>query len=227
MPTWIWSPTRPSCETWRPTTLSASSTASRCRSSFGSRSGAIHVVPATGGGTPIVPAEGGTVATADGTVKLDFPAGALPVSGDSNHDHRDAGGLAPPDPTQVPGTTFEFGPDGTQFSQPVPLSIAYDPTQLPASVGRAPAPALHARAGIWKLVPGSQVDEALHRVTGSVSHFSTYHVGALPTLGDLTTAGDCGVFMPDVGGLRHRDVLRLRLLHEPVAHPLPRPAGRS
>ena len=30
----------------------------------------------------------------------------------------------------APGTVFDFGPDGTQFAEPVTLTLSYDPSEL-------------------------------------------------------------------------------------------------
>lgn len=151
--------------------------------------GAIHVVPASGGGTSITPAVGGTVATADGGVVLGIPAGALPASGTPTTITVAPVASPPPDPNIVPGTSFEFGPDGTQFSQPVAVRIGYDPARLPGGVPEANLRLFTLMSGTWKLVPRSHVDPASHTVIGEVTHFSDYGVGgAAPVTGFTFTS---------------------------------------
>lgn len=142
--------------------------------------GAINVVPASGGGTSVAPAQGGTVATADGGVALTIPAGALPPSATPTTITVAPAASPAPDPKLVPGTAFDFGPSGTQFSQPVAIKIAYDPASLPAGAAEVRLRLFTSVAGAWQLVPGSRVDPVSHTVTASVSHFSEYVVGSLP-----------------------------------------------
>ncbi len=59
----------------------------------------------------IVSDDGGTVETSDGAVQLTFPAGA--VSGDTEITVEPAADV-PDDAGLVPGTAYDFGPDGTR-----------------------------------------------------------------------------------------------------------------
>ena len=70
---------------------------------------------------------GGEVSLADDAVNLVFPAGAL--SEDVFITAEPATGL-PAGPVPIPGTAFDFGPDGIVFTEPVTLTIAYDPEEL-------------------------------------------------------------------------------------------------
>lgn len=121
------------------------------------------------------PANGGatTISLAGGQVALNIPAGALstpkyitavpattqlPVSG----------------PAVIPGTAWEFGPTGTQFAQPVIMTIAYDPAKLPTGTKES-------ELRIHKLVNGSYVqqnagtvDLVNHTVSAEVTSFSVY-----------------------------------------------------
>ena len=74
----------------------------------------------------MVGAEGGSVETSDKKVNLVIPTGALateltitPLTSLS-------------DPDVVPGTAYDFGPDGTEFFEPVTLTLSYDPSVLAA-----------------------------------------------------------------------------------------------
>ena len=136
--------------------------------------GAVAVV-ASGGSVP-VGIGGGAVTTADGSVSLDFPAGAL--GGTTNIS------VTPvTDPAEGTGPwapVVDLGPDGSSFAQPVTLSIEYKPENLPEGI---PPSALHLvtfdGAG-WAPVPGSTIDSIDNRISASISHFSYYGIGIRP-----------------------------------------------
>ena len=143
--------------------------------------GAIHVIPTGGGGTPITAAEGGTVATADGGVVLQIPAGALPGSTGTTLISVAPVANPSPDPNVVAGTTFAFGPDGTQFGYPVTVQIAYSPAALPPEAPESNLRLFTLTQDGWALVPASHVDQVNHLVIGSITHFSDYALGgAIP-----------------------------------------------
>src|SRR5436853_431556 len=74
--------------------------------------------------TSTVGAGGGTAASADGAVTLTFPPGALAA------DTRI--GIAPraADADAIPGTAWDFTPDGAHFAQPVQVTMRWDPAKL-------------------------------------------------------------------------------------------------
>ncbi len=124
-----------------------------------------------------VESSGGLIVAFDGAVKLEFPPGALSrkttivVSEVSTYP--DAGKV-------IPGTVYEFGPNGTQFQKPVKLSIRYDPSQLPAGTKESNLRIVLAerpfRFTSWLTVANSTVDTGAKTVTASVSSFSTYGI---------------------------------------------------
>jgi len=128
----------------------------------------------------VLPAEGGTVATADGAVRVDIPAGALPASGTPITITLTPVASPPPAPGLVPGTAIDLGPSGTQFSQPVPVKIAYNPASLPVGTLERHLRLFTLVGNAWQLVRPSSVDLVAHTVTGAVSHFSEYAVMGLP-----------------------------------------------
>lgn len=116
---------------------------------------------------------GGTITAASGNVSVTLPAQALaaPVA-------LTVAPLANPPGAAglVGGTAYDFGPNGTQFAQPVTLKIKYDAAQ----VSPAADPTLFRlhllNGGVWEAVPGSSVDVATRTVTGTTTHFSSYAV---------------------------------------------------
>ena len=122
----------------------------------------------------MVGASGGTVSAAQGAVALAIPAGALPAAV--------AVTVAPSQTSAnseqaVAGALYDFGPEGTQFAQPVTLALTYDPAKLPAGV---PASALrvgyYTEAGWEPMLEGATLDAATGKVSAQIRHFSTYGV---------------------------------------------------
>jgi hypothetical protein len=138
---------------------------------------------ATATAASLIPVSGGTLADPAGEVKLVFPAGAL-----AEPTRIAVATVETPDARVVPGTIHDFGPAGTRFSQPVQLSIAYDPALVPVGTSRA-ALRLHLwTGGGWERVPGSTVDVASHVATGPVRHFSRYAVAASDAPADVAVS---------------------------------------
>lgn len=121
---------------------------------------------------------GGTVDQGGGTVTLNsgvsllFPAGA--VAGSTFITATAATNLPPAHLPLVPGTGWDFAPDGIVFAQPVTMTIPYDPAQLPAGVNPS-------ELRIHKLVNGTyvqqnagRVDLVNHTVSAEVNGFSVY-----------------------------------------------------
>ncbi|MEK7704150.1 MAG: hypothetical protein AAB426_04265, partial [Myxococcota bacterium] len=82
------------------------------------------------------------------------------------------------------GRVFDFGPDGTQFQEPIELRISYDPDLVQGDPRRLRLFKLHAEG--WRVLPGSSVDTELHIVRGTISSFSIYGIG-LSVSGTSTT----------------------------------------
>jgi hypothetical protein len=134
---------------------------------------------------PMGPAGGSATAFA-GDVELVFPAGAL--SGDVGITVARATNLPADAAAPIAGTAFDFGPDGSQFAQPVRLTIRYDAAAAPSGVDQATLK-LHKLVGSdWVLVAGSSADVAAMKVSGDITSFSEYAV--LPVRTDLGLVGD-------------------------------------
>jgi hypothetical protein len=116
---------------------------------------------------------GGSVGTRDGGVKLDVPAGA--VNGNTPITVEPAPN-PPQSPDLIPGTTYEFGPDGTTFSTPVKLTIRYDKSKLPQGTAESSLGLYKLIGGSWQKITGSGANPAAGTVSGSISSFSTYGI---------------------------------------------------
>ncbi len=120
---------------------------------------------------------GGTLQTTDGKVKLSFPPGA--VSGNTEITV-EAMASPPADRTLAGGTSYEFGPDGIQFAEPVGLTLEFDPAGLPGSRDPRSARVAKLIGGTWEPLPVEVTVDASGRVTAPISSFSAYGVVADP-----------------------------------------------
>ena len=122
----------------------------------------------------MVGASGGTVSAAQGAVALAVPAGALPAAVALTVAPAETSGAGE---QAVAGALYKFGPEGTQFAQPVTLALSYDAAKLPAGV---PASALRigylTDAGWEPMLDGATIDAATGKISAQIRHFSTYGV---------------------------------------------------
>jgi len=88
---------------------------------------------------------------------------------------------APPEDGHVIGLTYDFGPDGATFDEPITISFEYDPDNLPEGVSEEDlvVAVWDEDAGEWVELP-SVVDTENHIVTATVDHFTTFAVVVLP-----------------------------------------------
>jgi N-acetylneuraminic acid mutarotase len=136
--------------------------------------GAVSVLAA--GGSAPVGASGGNVTTADGSVGLAIPSGALGGTTDIS-----AATVEPPAEGTGPwAPVIELGPEGTTFAQPVTLTLAYTPQNLPAGVPDSALGVYTFDGTGWEAVPGSVVNQIDHTVSAPISHFSYYVVNIRP-----------------------------------------------
>jgi len=109
---------------------------------------------------------GGTVSEEEGRVTLDIPAGALATTIQISVD-----AVASPLPSSalVPGTAYDLGPDGTQFTEPVQLSLSYDPSALPEGVQEQFLKIGTVQGEAWVALEGSTVDAEANTVTAPIT----------------------------------------------------------
>lgn len=82
----------------------------------------------------------------------------------------------PPNDRLMPGTAYDFGPNGISFAQPVTITIKYDPSKLTAGSPEDSLRLYEVVGTSWRVVPGSSANTAAHTVSGGVSHFTVYGV---------------------------------------------------
>ncbi|MGK7312360.1 MAG: CARDB domain-containing protein [Candidatus Longimicrobiales bacterium M2_2A_002] len=115
----------------------------------------------------VVGPDGGTVTAED--VTLVFPPGAVDAETEIS--------IIPAESEltqRIDGTTYDLGPDGMTFSEPVRLTIAYDPDAVPAGVDPATLRLAKLHGSTYEVVPGGDVDTAAHTISGDLGGFSLY-----------------------------------------------------
>ncbi len=149
-----------------------------------------------GGGETVIPTPpdpsvigtaGGTVSAQNGTVRLTIPAGALPSATQITVDRVTN---PPADPNLAGGTSFDFGPDGTQFAVPVTMQLTWDPALIPGDVAPEQFTLAKLVSGVWEpLASAPVVNAAARTVAAPVSSFSSYSIVADPCLPKALAAG--------------------------------------
>ncbi|MBK8245856.1 MAG: hypothetical protein IPK85_00350 [Gemmatimonadetes bacterium] len=116
---------------------------------------------------------GGTVQLNSG-VRLVVPAGA--VAQDLLLTATPATNLPPGSLPLIPGTGWDFGPDGTVFSAPVTMTIPYNAATLPPGVVESDLRIHKLVNGAWQQQNAGQVDLVNKTVSAEVNGFSVYIV---------------------------------------------------
>ena len=125
------------------------------------------------GGVHVVTVAGGVVSAQDGRVALEIPEGAV------NEPTGIIVELAmdyPEDPGLVPGTVFEFGPDGLTFQVPIHLTLSYGDDPLPEGVDESSLRVHKDMDGVWVPLPEGAVDVGAKKASASIESFSRYAV---------------------------------------------------
>jgi len=144
--------------------------------------------------TDVTVKEGAVVSTAGASftaqssaVSVAVPAGALTAT--KNITVAPASN-PPPNNRLMPGTAFDFGPNGITFAQPVSLTIKYDPANLTAGSPESGLQLYEVVGTGWRVVPGSSSNTTNHTVTGSVAHFTGYGVLMQPRVETISINAD-------------------------------------
>ncbi len=130
-------------------------------------------------GASVAP-EGGTVQTTDAKVVISVPSGALQEAQTLT--------VTPLSQASVPAVVlktnaipvspvYEFGPNGTNFTKAITITIKFDKASLTQNEIVAPY-YLNEQTGVWEVIGSHTVDWAVGTVTFTTGHFSKYAVMA-------------------------------------------------
>lgn len=115
---------------------------------------------------------GGTLATTDGRVQMEIPAGAVTKETDFS--------IQPITNTLPgsPGKGYRLLPEGQTFTQPVKLTFRYDNTDLANTSAQALYVAFQGSDGIWKMIPQTALNETEQTLKVTTTHFSDWAIFA-------------------------------------------------
>jgi hypothetical protein len=119
--------------------------------------------------TKTIGSAGGLVDTGSGS-SVNVPPGALVMNTNITITKVD---VAPPAGRILVGPAFDFGPDGTTFSQPVTITLPFDSSLLPAGTGPSSIVIFTAQRGSTQWTPVATT-VASNTVQTSTSHFTVY-----------------------------------------------------
>jgi hypothetical protein len=140
----------------------------------------------------ITAAKGGTVRT--GGARIEIPAGALDENTKITIEVLEREGL--PELERVASKVFDFGPDGTEFAQPVTLAIDFDPGRTPKKMRAVLA---YLDGDDWQLLADSEV--AGNSVVASTTHFTAFAVLFAPEQEAAEDSCEVASFEPCGGDL--------------------------
>ncbi len=122
---------------------------------------------------------GGHFVLADGDVEITVPEGLLqqPLGITVRRAPLDAGEYA--DAALMPGTTYDFGPDGTVFDAPgIRVTIHYDPANL-GDMTPDQLTLVTQIDGLWADLGNVAVDESARTVSADLAHFTLVNIAAI------------------------------------------------
>ena len=117
--------------------------------------------------------EGGTRMSDDGVLTFEFPLGAVTdntvITIRPTNDH-------PEDSRVVSGTTYQLGPSGLSFFEPVTLSIEYDPAVLPGDAMESDLQIWMVFGETWTQVENAVVDETANTVSVEITEVGWFGI---------------------------------------------------
>jgi len=86
--------------------------------------------------------------------------------------------LPAPAPTgsNIVAATYDFGPDGATFDQPITMTLTYNPDDIPEGVNEEDLVIAYWDGDEWVTIEGCVVDTVNHTISGPVSHFTAFSV---------------------------------------------------
>ena len=117
-------------------------------------------------------AAGGKIASADGLVTLDVPAGALEANTVISIQP-----ITNTAPLGVAGVSYRFSPDGQKFKTPVKVLFKYSDGLLAGTPADLLWVVTQASDGSWQALRKSSVNATAKTVSGEIKHFSDWGLG--------------------------------------------------
>jgi iron complex transport system substrate-binding protein len=120
--------------------------------------------------------------SADGSVKLDFPAGTVALNQSAKRLSDltvsiDSSSSATPEGTQIVTPVYKFGPDNATFSPAITLTLTYDLTSYTkVAEDLLYFACYNPDTSTWDEISGGTYNTTKNTATISISHFSTYAI---------------------------------------------------
>lgn len=125
----------------------------------------------------VIGPEGGTLTSADGTLNMTIPAGAVAKATTFTMQP-----VTATLPGMIGGKSFRLLPEGQTFAQPVTLRYRYNADSLDGTSAQVLFMAYQGSDGYWKALLNTKLDEAKQTLTVSTKHFSDWGAFAEFTL---------------------------------------------
>jgi hypothetical protein len=112
--------------------------------------------------------KGGQISSADGTIQVVVPAGALEIAKEISIQavtNQLSGGI---------GNAFRILPHGEQFKKPVTIVFNYKSTDLAGTLPEFLDIAFQDAEGVWEAVTNPAVDKTNRRISANTTHFSDW-----------------------------------------------------
>lgn len=120
-----------------------------------------------------------TITNSDSSVSLSIPAGAAPNGLTISIDPTTTVPSPLPTAAWKMGTTlYKLGPDGTQFSSPVTVTLKYDPAKMPQWVIPGDLRIHRWNGTAWNTLANVTIDTAKKTISGTTTGFSTFTLTA-------------------------------------------------
>lgn len=116
----------------------------------------------------LIDANGGELTSADGTLKLTIPAGALNAATDITIQpisNELGGGI---------GTAYRLTPHGQIFSKPITVTFSYSATDTIGSRPECLDIAFQDAEGSWQMLTNTTVNKAQKKISATTTHFSDW-----------------------------------------------------
>ncbi|MFT3826587.1 MAG: hypothetical protein QM731_21885 [Chitinophagaceae bacterium] len=116
-----------------------------------------------------IDANGGEIASADGTIRVSIPAGALSTATDIS---------VQPVSNELPGgigNAWRLMPHGLQFQKPVTISFQYKAADTVGSRADFLDIAFQDASGTWQMLTNTTVNRAQKKIIATTTHFSDWN----------------------------------------------------
>jgi hypothetical protein len=133
-------------------------------------------IPTANSTSKVIGVDGGSITSADGSVELNIPAGAL--TGDITITMQ-------PITNNCPGgvlTAYRFSPNGLKFNQAAILKFHYPDSISDGTISQFMGMAVQDSLGFWRATSKYTNDTTAHTLTASIVHFTDYSLLELVTL---------------------------------------------